>query len=120
MYINFYLLVIFLFIGLDVEAAETVVLLGFGYVGILTHYLKKWSEKAEQEEPFYIRRFIPSIILSIITTSVLIVLRKELESLYVFTKFSSFVVGYFGNSWFFGFIEQKISNIKPVQNETIE
>jgi hypothetical protein len=106
----------FLFAGLSPFVSETLILLAFGYVGILTHYVKKWTEKVEKEEVFSIKKSMPSAILSFITTTVLIILRNEIESLFVFTRFGSFIVGYFGNSWFFGFIEKKMYNINPTEN----
>jgi len=110
-----------LFAGLSPGLSETIILLCFGYVGILTHYVKKWSEKVEKEEIFNLKKTRPSIILSLITTTVLIILREEIVNLFVFTRFGSFIVGYFGNSWFFGFIEKKMYAINSPQineNET--
>jgi tetrahydromethanopterin S-methyltransferase subunit E len=107
----------FLFAGISAHVGETLILMSFGYVGILTHYIKKWSEKVEKDETMNVRKTIPSIILSVITTTVLIILRAEIESLFVFTRFGSFIVGYFGNSWFFGFIEKKMYNINPQIDE---
>lgn len=104
---------VLLLFGLSLEVSETAILLLFGYVGILTHYVKKWSEKVEKDEVFNLKKTIPSILLSLLTTSVLIVLRSEIINLFVFTKFGSFIVGYFGNSWFFSFIEKKMSGIAP-------
>lgn len=112
-----YIGLMLLFAGLSPEVTQVAVFLAFGYAGIISHYIKKWSEKVEREEEFHLKKCIPSIILSFITTSVLIILRKEIENLYVITKFSSFIVGYFGNSWFFGLIERKMSNINPPNNE---
>jgi hypothetical protein len=109
-------LFVFLFFGLSPQMSETVALLVFGYVGVITHYVRKWADKVERDELFIMKKSAPSIILSVITTTVLIILRSELAALYVFTKFSSFVVGYFGSSWFFGFIERKM-NIQPPTNE---
>jgi hypothetical protein len=116
--INYFVFsVIFLFAGLSPENSETALLMLIGYFGIVTHYVKKWSEKVEREEEFKIKKSVPSIILSFITTSILIILRSELESFIVFTKFVAFMVGYFGNSWFFGFIENKFQNLNPPKNE---
>jgi hypothetical protein len=104
---------IFVVAGFSLHTNETFVLLCFGYVGILTHYIKKWSEKTEKSEGFELKKFVPSIILSFITTTVLVFIRSEIVSLFVFTKFGSFIVGFCGNSWFFGLIEKKISTINP-------
>lgn len=112
-----YLFTLAMIAGFSKDTNETFVLIGFGYVGILTHYIKKWSEKVEKDETFLLKKSFPSIILSIITTTVLIVLRAEIVNLFVFTKFGSFVVGYFGNSWFFGLIEKKMYSINPNTNE---
>lgn len=117
MYSVLYFASILLIAGLSPEVADTAVFMIFGYAGIASHYIKKWGEKVEKDEEFHLKKCIPSIVLSFITTSVLVILRKEIESLYVITKFSSFVAGYFGNSWFFGIIEKKISNNNPPYNE---
>lgn len=109
--------VVLLFAGLSAHVGETLILLLFGYVGILTHYIKKWSEKVEKEEIFSLKKSAPSIVLSLITTTVLIILREEIQSLFVFTRFGSFIVGYFGNSWFFGFIEKKMYSINTPSND---
>ena len=118
---SFYLSVVFgalLFAGFSPYVSETAILLLFGYIGICTHYIKKWSEKVENDEIFNLKKTIPSAILSFITTTVLILLRNEIQSLFVFTRFGSFIVGYFGNSWFFGFIEKKMfNNINSNENE---
>lgn len=107
----------FLFLGLSAHVSETLILLLFGYTGILTHYIKKWSEKVEREEIFHFKKSVPSIILSIITTTVVIIQREEIKSLFVVTRFSGFIIGYFGNSWFFGFIEKKMYNLNPPIDE---
>jgi hypothetical protein len=108
---------VLLLFGLSPEMAESLALLIFGYLGIITHYIRKWADKVERDEVFSIKKSIPSMILSTITTTVLIILRDEIASLYVFTKFSSFIVGYFGNSWFFGFIERKMNYQTPTNEQ---
>lgn len=101
------------------SANETFIFLLLGYAGVASHYVKKWAEKTEREEDFKLKKSIPSILLSVITTSVLIILRKDISGFIVLTPFTAFVLGYFGNSWFFGYIENRFNNqIKNnVQNE---
>lgn len=108
-----FFITLFLIAGLSQHNSETLVLLCFGYIGILTHYVKKWSEKLDKNEDFNLRKAIPSIILSLIATTVLVFIRAEIVNLFVFTKGSSFLVGYCGNSWLFGLIDQKIHYTNP-------
>lgn len=108
---------IFLILGLSPEVATTLILLCFGYAGILTHYVKKWANAVEKDEPFSLKKTTPSIILSFITTTVLIILRADIENFFVFTKFGSFIVGYFGSSWFFEFVEKKMNYKNENENE---
>ena len=73
----------------------------------------------EANEVYNIKKAVPSIILSFITSTVLVCIRAEIVNLFVFTKGSSFIVGYAGHSWFFGLIDKKMQSINPniKQNE---
>lgn len=101
------------FTGLCSGVNETFIYLVFAYAGIATHYLKKWSEKVEKGEEYNLKKSVPSIILTFITTTVLVLIRAEIVNLFVFTKGSAFIVGYCGHSWFFGLIDKKIYSINP-------
>src|SRR5690242_7476481 len=99
-----------LFAGLSVfVGSETIMYLALGYAGVISHYVKKWADKTENEEAFKIKKSLPSILLSFITTSVLVILRKDISGFIVLTPFTAFMLGYFGNSWFFGYIENRFN-----------
>lgn len=78
-----------------------------GLLGLVIHYLKNWQEYNLQGKRYEVKKSIPTIILSAVTTGVLIYLRDSIQDLYVVTPFSALVIGYFGNSLFFSFISAK-------------
>lgn len=78
-----------------------------GLAGITVHYLKDWVAHNNMGKSYELKKSIPTIILSIVTTMLLVYLRKDIENLYVITPFSAVVLGYFGNSVFFSFVSAK-------------
>lgn len=88
---------------------DTWIFLIFGYVGILTHYIKKWSDnKGKPITRTTIWMKLPGFILSMITTTLIISLREEASKLFVCTKLGAFFVGFLGNSWFFSMFTKRI------------
>lgn len=84
-----------------------------GLVGIMIHYLKDYEECKKAGKKYSLTQLLPTIVLSVITTMVLIFLRKDIENLYVITSFSAVVLGYFGNSVFFSFVNAKKPTTPP-------
>jgi len=78
-----------------------------GGLGILIHYLKDYEQIRKEGKKYSLAQYLPTIILSAVTTSVLIYLRDDIKDLYVITKFSALILGYFGNSVFFSFVNAK-------------
>lgn len=90
-----------------------------GIAGLLIHFLKDWVTQYEQEKKYKLTQSIPAVLLSIVTTSLLIYLKDSIADLYVITKFSAVVLGYFGNSVFFSFIIAKKPETSVALGDTI-
>ncbi len=86
-----------------------------GIAGLLIHALKDFADHNNQGKAYKLNRSIPTYLLSLITTSVLIYLKDDIASLYVVTPFSALALGYLGNSVFFSFIKAKTKDDKPVE-----
>lgn len=80
-------------------------------LGTVIHYLKDFEQHRRAGKKYSLATLIPTIILSVITTQVLIYLKADIADLYVITPFSALILGYFGNSVFFSFVNAK----KPTQ-----
>lgn len=78
-----------------------------GQAGVFLHYFKEWVVANNNAKNYDLKRAIPMAVLSSITTAVLVYLHKDIEDLYVVTKFGAVVLGYIGNSAFFSFIDTK-------------
>lgn len=78
-----------------------------GALGILIHYLKDFEQAKKAGKKYSISQYVPTILLSTVTTMVLVYLREDIKDLYVITKFSALILGYFGNSVFFSFVSAK-------------
>ena len=84
-----------------------------GMLGVLIHYIKQWVATQNMGKQYNLKKFIPTIVLSSITTAVLIYLREDIENLYPITRFSAVVLGYFGNSVFFSFMDARKPKTLP-------
>lgn len=82
-------------------------LLLLGQAGVFIHYFKAWVEANKKEENYNLRKAVPSAALSSIVTAVLVYLKDDIADLYVVTPLGAVILGYFGNSAFFSFIETK-------------
>lgn len=78
-----------------------------GIAGMAVHYLKEWNAANNEGKQYNLKRAIPTVLLSGLTTGLLIYLRKDIEDIYPITKFSAVVLGYLGNSIFFSFVNAK-------------
>lgn len=85
-----------------------------GQVGVFIHYFKEWVLANQKGQNYDLKKAIPMAVLSSLTTAILIYLHKDIEDLYVVTKFSAVALGYMGNSLFFSFLDTK----KPKSNES--
>ena len=83
-----------------------------GLAGVFIHYFKDWVTHNSKGLAYGWQKSIPTAALSIVTTCVLIYLRDDISDLFVITPFSALVLGYFGNSVFFSFVEAK----KPIKD----
>jgi len=83
-----------------------------GIAGVFLHYLKDWVIHTQKGLAYGWQKAIPMALLSLITTSLVVYLKDDIADLYVITPFSAVVLGYFGNSVFFSFVEAK----KPIKN----
>jgi membrane-bound metal-dependent hydrolase YbcI (DUF457 family) len=82
-------------------------LLVLGMIGVALHYFKDWVLANKVGKQYDIKKAIPMAALSAITTGLLIYLKEDIADLYVVTKFGAVVLGYFGNSVFFSFLDVK-------------
>lgn len=80
-------------------------LLLLGQVGVLLHYLKEWVVADKQGKSYNLRKSLPMMILSSLTTGLLVYLKDDINNIYVVTKFGAVVLGYAGNSAFFSFVD---------------
>lgn len=78
-----------------------------GLLGLAIHYLKDWEANNRDGKKYDLKKSIPTILLSAITTSVLIYLKADIENLFVVTPFGAVVLGYLGNSVFFSFVSAR-------------
>jgi hypothetical protein len=84
-----------------------------GLLGVLVHYLKDWTIHQNKGLKYGWEKAVPTFILSVVTTAILVYLRDSIKDLYVITPFSALVIGYMGNSIFFSFVDAK----KPVTDK---
>lgn len=82
-------------------------LYALGLVGLVLHYLKSWSDAKKKEQEFSLNKVMPMAILSLFTTMLVVYLRDDLKEFYPITRVSAVVLGYFGNSVFFSFLNSK-------------
>lgn len=95
---------------------ELIELMVLGQIGVFLHYAKEWVNANKLQKEYSYKTAIPMAILSSITTAVLVYLHKDIEDIYVVTRFGAVVLGYMGNSIFFSFVETK--KPKNLPNET--
>lgn len=76
-----------------------------GLAGVLIHYFKEWVLANNKGKNYDLKKALPMAILSLITTSLLVYLKDDINDLYVVTKFGAVMLGYVGNSMFFSFVE---------------
>jgi hypothetical protein len=86
---------------------EEIYLTFLGILGVAIHHLKDWVKANRLGKQYELKKSIPTILLSVISTWVLVHLRFDIETLYVVTPFGALVLGYIGNSVLFSFIDAK-------------
>ena len=82
-------------------------LYALGIVGLFLHYFKTWADTQKKGGEFSVIKVMPMALLSLITTLLVIYLRDDLKEFYPITRVSAVVLGYFGNSVFFSFLNRK-------------
>lgn len=78
-----------------------------GLFGLLLHYMKSWADAQKKGTEFNIVKVMPMALLSLMTTVLVVYLRDDLKEFYPITRVSAVVLGYFGNSVFFSFLNSK-------------
>lgn len=78
-----------------------------GISGVILHYGKEYVLANKAGKQYDLKKSLPMAGLSLFTTLLLVYLRKDIEDLYVVTKFGAVIIGYIGNSLFFSFIDVK-------------
>lgn len=78
-----------------------------GVVGLFLHYMKSWTEAQKKGNDFSLIKVMPMALLSLVTTALVIYLREDLKEFYPITRVSAVIMGYFGNSVFFSFLNSK-------------
>ena len=86
---------------------ESIELYVLAILGLAIHHIKNFVEFDKDGKKYGIRKFLPTILLSLLTSVIIVYLRDDIESLYVITPFSALVIGYVGNSILFSFIKAK-------------
>lgn len=89
-----------------------------GQIGVLLHYLKEWVIANKIGKHYDLKKSLPMALLSSITTALCVYLKDDIKSMYVVTEFGAVMLGYFGNSLFFSFLDTK--KPKTATNETPE
>jgi hypothetical protein len=92
-------------------------LMFLGLIGVVLHYFKDWVLANKAGKQFDIKKALPMAALSTITTLLLIYLKDDIADLYVVTKFGAVILGYFGNSVFFSFLDVKKPKGVTEQND---
>lgn len=80
-----------------------------GQAGVALHYIKEWANAQKRNQVYEWKKAMPFLLLSSLTTGLAIWVRDDIASLYPITSFSAIVLGYFGNSAFFSFV----NTVKP-------
>ncbi len=83
------------------------------YAGLLLHYLMRWKEVVEAKKNFELSKEIPSFLVSILTTTLLVYVGKDMVDIYPLTPATSILLGY-GNQSIFG----KLLKIKGAKTDT--
>jgi hypothetical protein len=78
-----------------------------GAAGAVLHYGKKYeTDRIRGQKQKLIKR-LPTLILSLLTTSLLVYIRDDFNDIYPMTKATAIALGYVGNSAFFTFLTTK-------------
>jgi hypothetical protein len=86
---------------------QEIYLIFLSLLGLTIHQLKSYENARKNDSTYDLKKSIPTIILSAVTSSLLVHLRNDIGDLFVITPFSAVVLGYFGNSVFFSFVDAK-------------
>lgn len=88
-----------------------------GLFGLFLHYMKSWADAQKNGKEFNIVKVMPMALLSLMTTVLVIYLRDDLKEFYPITRVSAVVLGYFGNSVFFSFLNSKKPKISKDESD---
>ena len=67
---------------------EEIYLIALGFAGLAVHHLKQWVNANKAGVEYNLKKSLPTLLLSAITTGLLIHLRYDIEGLFVVTPFS--------------------------------
>ncbi len=83
------------------------------FAGLVLHYLFRWKEVVENNKVVNIGKELPTLIISIVTTTLLIYLEEDIKDLYPMTALTAMLLGYGNQSVF-----NKVFNAKKVKDES--
>lgn len=87
-------------------------LYALGFAGVAIHYLKDWVKANNAGKTYDLKKSLPTAILSVITTLILVYLREDIKPIFVVTPLSAVMIGYTGNSLFFSIVDSKKPKIE--------
>lgn len=81
--------------------------------GLLLHYLGRWKEVVEMKYKVEFFRELPTLLMSLLITVILIYIGDDMKDIYPLTPATAVLLGYGNQSLF-----NKILKIKGVKNDT--
>jgi hypothetical protein len=77
------------------------------YVGLLLHYLFRWKECVDENKQVNYKAEMPSFIISIIVTGIMIYLGEDIKDIYPLTPATALLLGYGNQSIFNKLVKSK-------------
>ena len=68
--------------------------LALAFAGLLLHYLLRWKEVVENNKVVNINKELPTLIISIVTTALLVYLEQDIKDIYPMTALTAMLLGY--------------------------
>ena len=77
------------------------------YVGLLLHYLFRWKECVDENKQVNYKAEMPSFVISIIVTGIMIYLGNDIKDIYPLTPATALLLGYGNQSIFNKLVKSK-------------
>jgi len=77
------------------------------YVGLLLHYLFRWKECVDENKQVNYKAELPSFVISIIVTGIMIYLGNDIKDIYPLTPATALLLGYGNQSIFNKLVKSK-------------